>query len=223
MKMRKALIAVIVIAVVLMVALISLRAYYVAIALGVEVILVFRREIWHLARYHRLPPFDERFQENTKKAARNGFVYLSLATVFLALAYTLNVDYVVDHPTYQVFGWLLISSGLVYLLGYLFYDRAEPKLRRPEIKRFWTFLRIVGIAFGSGITSIFLHNVIGRLGGVEEPVFFVIGVLLAPIAMGIGLVGSLVIFGKGLVRKELPPPPENDANQEPVSPDDRQV
>jgi hypothetical protein len=203
MKMRKALLAATIIAVILMVALISIRQYYVAIALGVEVLLVFRREIWHLARYRRLPPFDERFQENVKRAARNSFIYMSVATVFLTLAYALNIDYVVDYGPLQVFSWLLVSSGLVYLLGYIFYDRVEPKLRPPELARFWNFLRIAGIAFGSGITSIFLHNVICRLG-VEEPVFFVIGVLLAPIAMGVGLVGGLVFFIKGLSRKQLP-------------------
>jgi hypothetical protein len=213
MKLRKALLAATIIAVILMVALISIRQYYVAIALGVEVLLVFRREVWHLARYRRLPPFDERFQENVKRAARNSFVYMSVATVFLTLAYALNIDYVVDYGPLQVFSWLLVSSGLVYLLGYVFYDRVEPKLRPPELGRFWTFLRIAGIAFGSGITSIFLHNVISRLG-VEEPVFFVIGVLLAPIAMGVGLVGGLVFFIKGLARKQLP---------ETIPPDDERV
>jgi FtsH-binding integral membrane protein len=214
MKMRKALLAAVIIAVILMVALISTREYYVAIALGVGVLLVFRREIWHLARYRRLPPFDERIQENVKKAARNSFIYMSVAVVFLTLAYAINVDYVVDYEPHQVLSWLLISSALVYLLGYIFYDRAEPKLRPAEVARFWTFLRIVGIAFGSGITSIFLHNVIGRLGAVEEPVFFVIGVLLAPAAMGVGLIGSLVFFIKGLSRKQLP-----EINQ----PDDERV
>ena len=186
-----------------MVALVSTREYYIAIALGVEIVLVFRREIWHLVRYHRWPPFDERCQENVKKAARNSFVYMSVATVFLMLAYALHVDYIVDHETFRVISWLLISSGLVYLIAYIFYDRAEPKLRPQEIKRFWTLLHVIGIAFGSGITSIFLHNVISRLGP-EEPVFFIIGVLLAPAAMGVGIVGSLVIFGKGLTRKQLP-------------------
>ena len=204
MRTRRALLAATIIAIVLMVALISTREYYIAIALGVEVLLVFRREIWHLARYRKLPPFDERFQENVKKAARNSFVYMSIATVFLMLAYALNVDYIVDYAPLQVLSWMLISSGLVYLLGYIFYDRAEPKLRPPEVERFWTFLRIAGIAFGSGITSIFLHNVISRLGAVEEPVFFLIGVLLAPAAMGVGLVGGLVFFIKGLSRKQLP-------------------
>jgi hypothetical protein len=204
MKTRKALLATVIIALILMVALISTREYYVAIALGVEVLFVFRREIWHLARYRRLPPLDERVQENIKKAARNSFVYMSVAVVFLALAYALNVDYIVDYEPRQVLSWLLISSGLVYLLGYIFYDRAEPKLRPSEVNRFWIFLQITGIAFGSGITSIFLHNVVCRLTGVEDPIFFVIGVLLAPAAMGVGLVGSLVFFIKGLSRKQLP-------------------
>lgn len=204
MKQRKALLAAIIIAVVLMVALASTRQYYIAIALGVEVLLVFRREIWHLGRYRRLPPFDERFQENAKKAARNSFIYMSVATVFLMLAYAINIDYVVDYEPFQVLGWLLISGGLVYLLGYVFYDRVEPKLSPRELGRFWTFLRIAGIGFGAAITSIFLHNVSGRFVGIEEPVFFVIGVLLAPIAMGVGLVGSLVYFIKGLLCKQLP-------------------
>ena len=208
MKMRKAMLAAIIIAVVLMVALTSIREYYIAIALGVEVLLVFRREIWHLTRYRRLPPFDVRFQENAKKAARNSFIYMSVATVFLMLTYAINIDYVVDYEPFQVLGWLLISSGLVYLLGYIFYDRVEPKLRPRELGRFWTFLLILGIAFGSAITSIFLHNVVGRFMGVEEPVFFVIGVLLAPVAMGVGLVGSLVIFARGLIRKQPPEPSE---------------
>ncbi len=203
MRIRKALLATVIIAIILMVSVISLQQYYVAIALGVEVLLVFRREIWHLARYRRLPPFDERFQENVKKAARNSFIYMSVAIVFLTLAYAINIDYVVDYEPLQVISCLLVSSGLVYLLGYIFYDRAEPKLRPGELKRFWTFLRILGIGFGAAITSIFLHNVISLLG-VEEPVFFIIGVLLAPSAMAVGLVGSLVFFIKGISRKQLP-------------------
>ncbi|MFC2045457.1 hypothetical protein ACFLUH_02110 [Chloroflexota bacterium] len=203
MKTKKALRATISITAMMMVALISSREYYITVALGVEVLLVFRREIWYLARYRRLPPFDERVQDNVKKAARNSFFYMSIAAIFLMLAYTINMDYVVVYEPLQVLSWLLISGGLVYLLGHIFYDRAEPKLRTSEVGRFWTFLRIAGIAFGSGITSIFLHNAIGRFG-VEEPVFFVIGVLLAPVAMGVGLVGSLIFFIKGLSRKQLP-------------------
>jgi len=203
MKTRQALITAVIIAVILMVVLISTREYYIAIALGVEALLAFRRELWSLARYRRLPPLDERFQENIKKAARNSFVVMVVGTVFLVLAYAINVDYIVDYEPFRVLTWLLILGGLVYLISYVFYDRAEPKLRPAELKRFWTFLHVVGIAFGSGITSIFLHNVISRTG-VEEPVFFVIGVLLAPIAIAVGLVGSLVIFGKGLTRRQLP-------------------
>jgi hypothetical protein len=213
MKTKKALLATIIIALVLMVALITIREYYITIALAIEVLLIFRREIWYLARHRALPPFDERVQENVKKSGRNSFFYMSVAAIFLMLAYAINIDYVVDYTPLQVLSWLLISGGLVYLLSYIFYDHSEPKLRASEIERFWTFLRIVGIAFGSGITSIFLHNAIGRFGGVEEPVFFVIGVLLAPLAMIVGLVGSLVFFIKGLYRKQLPEIDQPDEEQ----------
>jgi hypothetical protein len=208
MKTRKALLAAHIIAVVLMVVLISTREYYIAIALVVEVLLVFRREIWYLGHHRRLPPFDERFQENAKKAARNSFVYMSVATVFLMLAYALNIAYVVDYEPLQVFNWLLISGGLVYLLGYVFYDRVEPKLRERELKRYWTFLRIAGIAFGAGITSAILHNAVSGVLGLEEPVFFIIAVILSPGAFITGLIGSLVIFSRGLIRRQLPESPK---------------
>ena len=204
MKMRKAFLAATIIALILIVILISIREYYVAIALGVGAFLIFRRELWYLAKHRRMPPFDERVQENIKKAARNSFIYLSVAITSLMLSHAIKISYIVQVDPIHIFSALLLSGGLVYLLGYIFYDRAEPKLREKELKKYWNFLRIAGIAFGAGIISAILHNVISGTLGVEEPVFFIIAVILSPGAIATGLIGSLVFFTKGLLRQQLP-------------------
>jgi hypothetical protein len=46
-----------------------------------------------------------------------------------------------------------------------------------------------------------LHNVISSVFDIEEAVFFCIAVFVAPAGFAVGLVGSLVIFLKGLFRR----------------------
>ena len=72
------------------------------------------------------------------------------------------------------------------------------------------FLMATGISFGVFIISVFLHNAIyglfilwfgedfwDRIGIGDEPVFFIIA-LLSVVAFAVGIIGSLVIFIKGL-------------------------
>jgi hypothetical protein len=54
---------------------------------------------------------------------------------------------------------------------------------------------------GTFIISVFLHNALYSLLGVEEPVFFCMAVFVAPLALVVGLIGSLVLFVTGLVNK----------------------
>ncbi len=74
-----------------------------------------------------------------------------------------------------------------------------------------TFLLVAGIALAAFIISFFLHNAIyglfihffgadfwDRIGLGDEPVFFVIAVIICPLAFAVGIIGSLVIFVKGL-------------------------
>lgn len=42
--------------------------------------------------------------------------------------------------------------------------------------------------------SVVLHNAISAIFGVEEPVFFLIATVVAPIAFVVGAVGSLVLL-----------------------------
>ena len=65
------------------------------------------------------------------------------------------------------------------------------------------FLMVTGISVAVFIISVFLHNAIGGLFSMEEPVFFFIAVFIAPLTFTVGIIGSLVIFLKGLFSKAL--------------------
>jgi len=184
-------------ALVVTIVLIAMEAYYVAVALVAGTIIMSYRELWSLIRKRKLPPVDERVKENTAKAVRNGFIFFAAATAILMLPFTVILTEGPD--TVQVLAGLFLSAGLVYLLSYLFYDRAEPGMTEKRLKLLKKFLLIVGMSIGAFIISVFLHNALSGLFGVEEPVFFIIAVILAPLALVIGLIGGLVLFIMGLV------------------------
>jgi len=201
MKTKRAFLAVSITALILTILLISLRAYYVVIALIVGVLIIGHRELWSLITTRKLPPVDERVRENAGKAVRNGFVFFAIATAFLMLFFTVNQS--ANPDIAHVLGGLFLSAGVVYLLSYLFYDRSEPKLDERGLKLMKTFLLVAGISLGAFIISVFLHNIISGLLGVDEPVFFVIATIMSPLALAVGIIGSLVIFLKGLFAKPL--------------------
>jgi len=204
MKTRRALLAAFIIALILIIVLVSIKEYYVAIAVAVGALIIGHREIWHLIRRRKLPPVDERVRENIARSTRNGFIFFVAASAFLMLAYSINLVYITGLNPVHVMSGLFLAGGLVYLLSYTFYDRAEPKLDEKELVRLRKFLQVAGIAAGAFISSFILHNAVSAVLGLEEPVFFVIAVILSPGAMAVGLIGSLVIFIKGLARKRLP-------------------
>jgi len=210
MKTKKVFWAVTITALVLVVILISLEAYYMAVALLVGALLMGHREVWSLIRNKKLPPIDERVRENTGKSIRNGFIFFVIAIAFLMLPFSVRL---VEAPeTVHVLGGLFLSAGVVYLLSYLFYDRVGPRLGEKGLRMLKTFLLISGISLGAFIISVVLHNAIyglfihffgadiwDRLGVSEEPVFFFIA-LLALVAFAVGLIGSLVLFIRGLFK-----------------------
>ncbi len=213
MKTKRVLLAVSITALIVTITLISLRAYYVTIALIVGTLLIGHRELWSLIRRRKLPPIDERVRENTSKAIRNGFVFLVIALAFLLLPFSVIL---IETPNIvHVLGGLFLSGGVVYLLSYLFYDQAEPKLDERGLKMLKTFLLVAGISLGAFIISVFLHNAIyglfiqffgadfwNRIGVKDEPVFFIVA-LLSVVAFAVGIIGSLVIFIKGLFSRAL--------------------
>jgi len=199
MKMKKLLLVVFITALVMTIVLISLKAYYVAVALIVGTLIMWHRELWSLIKRRRMPPVDERVRENTGKAIRNGFIFFAAATAFLMLPF--SVILTEEPDTVHVLGGLFLAAGLVYLLSYLFYDRAEPKMEERRLRMMKIFLVIAGMSVGTFIISVFLHNALSGLLGVEEPVFFCIAVFIAPLALVVGLIGSLALFIVGLAGK----------------------
>ena len=211
MKTKRVFLAVFITALIVTVILISLKAYYVAIAIVVGTLLMGHRELWSLLRKRKLPPIDERVRENTSKSIRNGFIFFAIATAFLMLPFSVKL---VEAPdTVHVLGGLFISAGAVYLLSYLFYDRVKPKLEARGLKMLKVFLLVTGISLAAFIISVFLHNAIyglfihflgadfwDRVGLGDEPVFFFIA-LISALSFAVGIVGSLVLFIKGLFSK----------------------
>ena len=199
MKTKRIIWAVFIVALIVTVMLIALERYYIAIALFIGTFIMRYRELWSLLTKKRLPPIDERVKGNMGKAIRNGFIYFIVATAFLMLPFG---DITVSKlDTAHVLGILFLTAGLVYMLSYLYYDRAEPKIPGRRLKMLKTFLLLIGISAGVFIISVFLHNALYALFDFEEPVFFTIAVFLAPLAFVVGFVGSLVVFIMGLVSK----------------------
>jgi len=208
MKAKRALIAIAITALIVTLILISLKAYYVAVALVVGTLIMGHREVWSLIRRRELPAIDERVKENVSKSVRNGFIFLVIALAFLMLPFSVRLIETPD--TVHLLGGLFLSGGIVYLFSYLFYDRVQPGLITRESKILRTFLLITGISFAAFIISVFLHNAIyalfilwfgegfwDRNGVGDEPVFFIIS-LLSAVAFVVGVIGSLVIFIKRL-------------------------
>jgi len=202
MKTKRLFLAVSITALVLTVILISLKAYYVAIALVAGTLIMGYRELWSLLKRRGWPPLDERVKENVSKSIRNGFIFLVLALAFLMLPFSTIIT--TKSPNFvHVLGGLFVSASLVYLLSYLFYDRAEPGLGERWLRMLRIFLLVAGISVGVFIIGVVLHNFLSGLFKVEEPVFFVISVFIAPLACAVGIIGSLFIFIKGLLGRTI--------------------
>ncbi len=197
--MKKLMWTIFLVALVITILLISLEYYYVAVSLVIGTIIMRHRELWFLLTRRKLPPVDERVRENTGKAIRNGFIYFAAATAILMLPFGEIVSQ--DFDTTHVLAGLFLSAGLVYLLSYVFYDRAAPKMNYKRLRLLKIFLLLIGISIGVFIIGAFLHNAFYAVFEFEEPVFFIIAVLLAPAALAVGIIGSLVLFFIGLAGK----------------------
>lgn len=198
MRTKVAALVVLITALAVVIVLISMRAYYIAVALLIGALLVGHREVWSLVRKRRLPPFDERVRGNISRSVRNGFIFLVLALALLMLPFS---TVMVDRPdTAHVLGAVLVSGGAAYLISYLFYDRVEPCLGERRLRMLKVFLAVALVSLAVCVLSVFLHNALSALLHIEEPVFFFIAVFLAPVAFVVGLTGSLVVLILGLLR-----------------------
>jgi amino acid transporter len=194
---KRIILAVSIAALIVTVVLVAVEAYYIAIALAVGTLIMGHREVWSLVRRRKLPAIDERVRENLSKSVRNAFLFLVIALAFLMLPF--GATLAVEPEPQHILGGLFLSGGAVYLLSYIYYDRAGPRSTERRRRMLKTFLIVAGIAVATFIISVFLHNAISALFDIEEAVFFVIAVVISPLALLVGLVGSLVLFVMGLV------------------------
>jgi hypothetical protein len=199
MRTRKILTGVFITALVVAIALIVSQSYYVGIAIIIGMLLVGYRELWSLFTTRKLPPLDERIRENTGKSVRNGFIFLLIMLGYLMMPFAVRL--IEDTDITIIFGSLLVSGGLVYCLSYVFYDRIEPKLSGIRLKVLKGFLITIAISIAVFILGALFHNLFYAFFDVEEPVFFVFAVVLAPLGAVVGVIGCLVIFIQGLFIK----------------------
>jgi hypothetical protein len=196
MKMRWILIAYSVISVLALMLLLARENIYVVIALVLSFLLLGHRELWSLARYRRLPVIDERVKNNLTSAMRLTGIFFFIASIVLILLMRFNVFK--GTPTELIISVQLVILGAVYLVGYHYYDRVQPNLGEKAMRWLKICMVTAGLSLSTIALAIVLHNLVSSWLGFEDAFFFILGLLAAPAVLAISLLGSLVIFIKGL-------------------------
>lgn len=196
MKTRITLIVYSVISVLGLMLLLSRENIYIVIALILGIILLWHREIWSLIRYRHLPVMDERVQYNLARALQVAGVFFFIISIVLILVMRFNVFH--DEPAGLIISGQFVVVGLAYLIGYHYYDRVRPNLGERALHWLKICLITAGVSLSTVALAIVLHNMISALFGFEDAVFFILGLLVAPAAIVISLLGSLAIYIKGL-------------------------
>ncbi len=192
MKTKMAFLSFFITAIIMAIMLILLEVYYAAGALVIGVLIIGHRELWSLIRKRKLPPIDERVKENINKSIRNGFIFFGMISILTILFYITD-QYEPIQPDLEYFlSGLLLSVGIVYMLSYIFYDRVEASLDRKELKKIRIFSLLAGISLIVFIINAFFVNTIINFA------FHRILLYVPPFIFALGIIGSMVIFIKGL-------------------------
>jgi hypothetical protein len=196
MKTRITLISYSVISILGLMLLLSRENIYVVGAIILGVLLLGHRELWSLVRYRRLPVIDERVKDNLTSAMRLTGILFFILNIVLILMLRFNVFK--GTQTSLLISGQLVLVGMVYLIGYHYYDRVLPHLGERAVRWLRICLITAGISLSTIALAIVLHNMVSALLGLEEGFFFILGLLVAPAVLVISLLGSLGIFIKGL-------------------------
>ena len=196
MKTRCALIAYVVISLLGLMMLLARENVYVVAALVLGFLLLGHRELWSLVRYRRLPVIDDRVRENLSNAMRLTGVFFFISSIVLILL--LRFDVFENTPTGLIISGQLVVIGIVYVVGYHYYDRVRPNLGEPAMRWLKICLITAGLSLSTIALAIVLHNLVSAWFGFEDAFFFILGLLVAPAVLAASLLGSLVIFIKGL-------------------------
>ncbi len=177
--------------------LLSSENLYVALALILGFLLLGHRELWSLIRHRRMPVIDERVQHNLTGAMRFTGVFFFISSAVLILLLHFNVFK--ETATSLVISGQLILIGIIYVISYHYYDRVQPVLKERSIKTLIFCLMTAGISLGVIALSITLHNMIYVWFNLEEAVFFILGIIVAPAVCTLSLLTSFGIFLTGLL------------------------
>ncbi len=169
---------------------------FVVLALVLGLLLLGHREIWSLIRHRRLPVIDERVRENLTGAMRLTGVFFFIASIVLILLLHFNVFK--NTPTGLIVSGQLVVVGIIYLVSYHYYDRVLPNLGERATRWLKICLVTAGLSLSTTAFAIVLHNAFYGLFGVEEGVFFILGLLVSPAVFAISLLASVAVFLKGL-------------------------
>ena len=166
------------------------------IALVLGFLLLGHREFWSLVRYRRLPVIDERVRNNLTSAMRLTGGFFFIASIVLILLLRFNVFR--DTPTVLIISGQLVIVGIVYVVGYYYYDRVRPNLGERAMRWLKICLITAGLSLSTIALAIVLHNLVSAWFGFEDAFFFILGLLVAPAIFAISLLGSLAVFIRGL-------------------------
>ena len=179
---------------------IALKFYSLAAVIVIGAIIAGHREIWSLIRYRKMPPNDERVQENIDKSIRNSFLAFIIASLITLLFYVVAEYARIDLEYFLVVLILLVE--LVYVISYLFYDKIEANLGKRDFKA----LKILAVFEAASliffILTIFFPGMIFLFFGMTDNELILRLWDLVPIGVfSLGIIGSSVIFVKGLLVK----------------------
>jgi predicted transporter len=128
MKTKYFLIAYSIISIIALMLLLSRENIFVLGALILGVLLLGHREIWSLIRYRRLPVIDERVRDNLSNAMRLTGILFFITSIVLLLLLRFNVFK--GLPVELIVSGEFVIVGIVYLIGYYYYDRVRPNLSK---------------------------------------------------------------------------------------------
>jgi len=177
----------------------ALKFYSVAVVIIIGAIVAGHREIWSLIRYRKMPPNDERVKENIDKSIRNSFLAFVIISLITLLFYVVEEFAQIDLEYFLVVLILLVE--LVYVISYLFYDRLEDNLGSRDIKA----LKILAIFEAASLVVFILNAMFVKIifPVITDEIFILHRLMLyiSPVVFALGIIGSSVIFIKGLLVK----------------------
>ncbi len=195
MKKRIVLVVYSAIAVLGLILLLARSNIYVAAAIFIGILLIGHREIWSLIRYRHLPVIDERVRDNLTNAMRLTGIFFFIVSIIIIVA--MRFDVFENTPMELIISGQLLVIGIVYVLGYHYYDRVRPNL--GERSRRWLKICLItaGLSLSTTALAIALHNLVSYWFHFEDAFFFILALLAAPAVLAFSLLGVVIIYISG--------------------------